>query len=473
MTYNRVMSDDARREPDGDEEGSDADREDAPGPPGRDDAPELTPEEEIRVEELRNRRDFGPEDAFTDEERAELAELTGRADPTDGDVAGDDADANTGADPDPDADVDADTDAESVEDGPESDDDAPSVDGSLPDWVQDDSIPELETYAEKREAETPEREDREDPDAEEDLDPSLADQGIDWDAEDGGDEARAQSDGGATVPDAETNVVGQGYSSEVSDDYRGDFDDDDFGGLEGPEGDQEMPLADHIEEMVRRLGIVIIAMSVVSVLVLPFSVDLINFIWYSILGNVQDVPNAPHVYRPLALVLARLKVATLAGFVVALPVFVFQTYLFMRPGLYSHERRYYLAAVPTSLVLAFIGVGFAFYLVLPALFSYFVSYTTGAAAIAFGLTDTFGLMLLMMGFFAAVFQIPLLIMLAVMMGLTTRRWLVQRRLYFWGGFLGVALLFSPDPTGMAPIIVALTMVMLFEGTLLLLRWTGR
>jgi sec-independent protein translocase protein TatC len=62
--------------------------------------------------------------------------------------------------------------------------------------------------------------------------------------------------------------------------------------------------------------------------------------------------------------------------------------------------------------------------------------------------------------------------LAIMMGVTTRRWLETRRLYFWGGFLTIAFFFSPDPTGMAPIIVGLTMVILFEGTLALLRWTG-
>jgi sec-independent protein translocase protein TatC len=63
-------------------------------------------------------------------------------------------------------------------------------------------------------------------------------------------------------------------------------------------------------------------------------------------------------------------------------------------------------------------------------------------------------------------------MLAIMMNLTTRVWLEDRRLLFWGGFLGVAFLVSPDPTGMAPIIVAATMITLFEGTLALLRWTG-
>ncbi|WP_433626238.1 twin-arginine translocase subunit TatC [Halomicrococcus sp. NG-SE-24] len=238
-----------------------------------------------------------------------------------------------------------------------------------------------------------------------------------------------------------------------------------------PLQDEEMPLAAHIEEMIKRLAVVLVVAGTVSVFVFPVADTVINFLWNSILP-VDEA--RPRLFHPLALVLTELKVASLAGLVVALPVMVYQTYLFMRPGLYPHERRYYLAAVPTSLVLAFVGISFAYFLVLPAIFTYFLSYTKSAdIAIAFGLTKTFNLILMMMGVLAVVFQIPLLMMLAIMMGLTTRQWLANRRLYFWGGFLGFAFLFSPDPTGMAPFMVALTMVLLFEGTLLLLKWTGR
>jgi sec-independent protein translocase protein TatC len=241
-------------------------------------------------------------------------------------------------------------------------------------------------------------------------------------------------------------------------------------GQAGPASDQEMPLTQHVEEMVRRLGVVIVIMALVAGVVFLFATTIINFLWESILRG-ENVPD-PRVYHPLALMFARIKVATLGGFIIALPVFVYETYLFMRPGLYPRERKYYLAAVPTSLVLAAVGVAFAYFLVLPAIFTYFQSYSAQAADIAFGLTETFNLIVLMLGFFAFVFQIPLFIMLAIMMGVTSRRWLASRRLYFWGGFAGLAFLFSPDPTGMAPIIVAATMIVLFEGTLALLKWTG-
>jgi len=257
--------------------------------------------------------------------------------------------------------------------------------------------------------------------------------------------------------------------------------------FEGAPDDQEMPLADHIEEMVKRLGVVIVVMAAVSGVVFPFATYLINFLWFNYLPGTEEICRqvaqvgatnvdpqtaCARVYHPLAVVLARLKVATLAGFVVALPLFVYETYLFMRPGLYPRERRYYLASVPTSLVLAAAGMLFAHHLVIPILFDYFVGYSEGATTLAFGLTETFDLIVLMLGAFAIVFQITLFIMLALMMGLVTRTWLQSRRLIFWGLFAALAFLFTGDPTGLGPIFVAVTMIVLFEGTLLLAQWTG-
>ena len=247
-------------------------------------------------------------------------------------------------------------------------------------------------------------------------------------------------------------------------------DDEPFDGIEGPETDEEMPLAEHIEEMMRRLAVVFLFGGLATLVVVTESTELINYFWsYHIPAPME---NRPRLYGPLELPLTRLKVAGLAGVVVGLPAFVYETYRFMKPGLYQTERRYYLAAVPTSLILGGIGIAFAHFLVLPAIFSYFTTYTSDAATIAFGLAETFNLIVIMLAFMAIVFQIPLFIMLAIMMNLVTRQWLEAKRLIFWGSFLGIAFLFSPDPTGMAPIIVTLTMIALFEGTLAILRWTG-
>ncbi|MDB2261325.1 twin-arginine translocase subunit TatC [Halorubrum ezzemoulense] len=274
------------------------------------------------------------------------------------------------------------------------------------------------------------------------------------------DDAQSLGDGGtpATTADAPTADAATAVEDEP------------FEGIEGPETDEEMPLAAHIEEMMRRLAVVFLIGGLATLVVVTESTELINYFWiYHIPAPLE---NRPRLYGPLELPLTRLKVAGLAGVVVGLPAFVYETYRFMRPGLYETERRYYLAAVPTSLILGGVGIAFAHFLVLPAIFSYFTTYTSDAATIAFGLAETFNLIVIMLAFMAIVFQIPLFIMLAIMMNLVTRQWLEAKRLIFWGSFLGIAFLFSPDPTGMAPIIVTLTMIALFEGTLAILRWTG-
>ncbi|OYR47741.1 twin-arginine translocase subunit TatC [Halorubrum sp. Eb13] len=302
--------------------------------------------------------------------------------------------------------------------------------------------------------ETGERDESEDPD-----DPSFV-------PDDDAATAESLGDGGTPATAEDAAAAGAVEDATIVDDGA----DDSFEGLEAPESDEEMPLAAHIEEMMRRLAVVFLFGGLATLVVVTESTELINYFWsYHIPAPLE---NRPRLYGPLELPLTRLKVAGLAGVVVGLPAFVYQTYRFMKPGLYENERRYYLAAVPTSLILGGIGIAFAHFLVLPAIFSYFTTYTSDAATIAFGLAETFNLIVIMLAFMAIVFQIPLFIMLAIMMNLVTRQWLEAKRLLFWGAFLGIAFLFSPDPTGMAPIIVTLTMIALYEGTLAILRWTG-
>lgn len=249
-----------------------------------------------------------------------------------------------------------------------------------------------------------------------------------------------------------------------------------------PPDDVEMPLTEHIEEMLNRLVIVAVLGGAATLIALPFAGDIVMTMWYDIHPGTPSVcvPDPghedctpPHLYHPLEQLLTEIKLAALAGIVVALPAFVYQSYQFMRPGLYPYERRYYLASVPTSLVLAIVGMAFAYFVILPLLFNVFLFYSEGSANIAFALQETFDIMLMLMIVLAIVFQIPLFVMLAVMMGVTSRRWLEQKRIFFWIAFAGIAFLFTVDPTGMAPVLVAITMILLFEGTLALLRWTGR
>lgn len=393
-----------------------------------------------------------------------------------------------------DADIGTDTDAEADAEADDGSDDGGGGFEHVPDdeWSSNDSS--TKNYAEANGGTAEENRGDADDDSdqriteapERDVDGVVDDRMVDTTAEEAAAEEGAPiageelTDRPGTTPEERAegeaplaeDVVGEGVGGPGVEEESGGL----FG--EGPETDEEMPLTAHIEEMMYRLGAVLAVGGIVTFSVLligsattgiPSAEEIIVFLWDS---HVNFQNYKPYVYGPLEFLLTKLKVASLAGLIVALPVFVYQTYGFMRPGLYPHERRYYLAAIPTSLVLALVGVAFAHFLVLPAIFQYFISYTEVSAELAFGLRETFNLILLLMGYMAIVFQIPLFIQLATMMGVVTREWLEGRRLLFWGSFLGISFIVSPDPTGMSPIIVAATMVVLFEGTLALLRWTG-
>ena len=403
------------------------------------------PEDDSVADDAASESDGTASDAAPDEEPAEVDGADASSDAVEPDTVDDEPDAGAADD----------TDAESTE----------TDDSGDPDESSDDVEDEADAEDAEDDVDAEDAEDADDDAEDADADDGDADVDADDDADADEDDTDGDADEDDTDGDADEDDT-DGENATVVD----DTDDDVYEGLESPETDEEMPLAAHIEEMMRRLAVVFLFGGLATLVVVTESTELINYFWsYHI---PEPMVNRPRLYGPLELPLTRLKVAGLAGVVVGLPAFVYETYRFMKPGLYENERRYYLAAVPTSLVLGGIGIAFAHFLVLPAIFSYFTTYTSDAATIAFGLAETFNLIVIMLAFMAIVFQIPLFIMLAIMMNLVTRQWLEAKRLIFWGSFLGIAFLFSPDPTGMAPIIVTLTMIVLYEGTLAVLRWTG-
>ncbi len=215
------------------------------------------------------------------------------------------------------------------------------------------------------------------------------------------------------------------------------------------ETDEEMPLTAHIEELVRRVMVVVIASTVVMAVAFVFSEDLLRTIWYNF------VESDPHVYIPCGEILTRLKLSAVTGLALATPVLIYESFEFMKPGLYPNERRYFLSVVPVSTVLMALGLTFAYFFALPLLFRYFIFYSEGIATAGLGLSETFNIILLVALAFGIVFQIPLLMTFGVKMDVVSVRWFQAKRVYVWGGCITVAALLagSLDPTGMAGLMV--------------------
>ncbi|MFB6284941.1 MAG: twin-arginine translocase subunit TatC [Halobacteria archaeon] len=235
------------------------------------------------------------------------------------------------------------------------------------------------------------------------------------------------------------------------------------------ETDEEMPITEHIEEMVKRLMVVIVLATVGMVISFIYSQSIIDAVWYNF------VSMDPHTYSPLEQLVTQLKLSSIIGIGLALPVLVYEMFKFMEPGLYPHEERYYISVVPVSVFLELVGIAFSYFIALPVLFSYFMYYSEGVAQPGLGLRETFNLILMFSIGMGIVFQIPLVMFLGVKMNVASKEWFQRKRVMVWGACITVAAVISGsfDPTGVAGFVVGGTMIGLYEFTILLMRFTER
>lgn len=233
-----------------------------------------------------------------------------------------------------------------------------------------------------------------------------------------------------------------------------------------PDSDFDKPIEDHIEEMLGRSLIIFSVAISVGLIMIPLSDTIIELLWN--LHIPEPSTNRPRVYNPWSTLLTRLKIIFLGSLSLGLPVIIYQSYLFMKPGLYKNEEYYFKLSSGLSIFLSGFSIIISNYIVIPLLFSVFTSYSEGSAILAYGLQDTIGLMVLIMIYLVIIFQIPILMTLAVITDLVDINWIRKKRLIFWSVFFGLAFITSPDPTGMTPLIIGLIMLMLYEITLLVL-----
>ncbi len=125
-----------------------------------------------------------------------------------------------------------------------------------------------------------------------------------------------------------------------------------------------MTVVEHLTELRRRLVVCIIAITLGAVVVYIFSLDIIRFLIEYYEDATDGQKDALIFTGPLDAFATRLKVATYGGFILALPVWLFQLWRFVTPGLHPKEKRYAIPFVFTS-VLLFAAGGSVAMLTLP------------------------------------------------------------------------------------------------------------
>ena len=233
----------------------------------------------------------------------------------------------------------------------------------------------------------------------------------------------------------------------------------------GVPGDIEEPIVAHLVELRNRLAIVLVWLFLGIILAFPFSAKGMLLIWKEFIST--DIYMT--AYSPLEWTFARLKLCLVFALAISIPQLFYQLYRFAGKGLYPNEKRFFLKVIPASFLLFIFGIAIGYLIVLPVMFKYILLYSGEMATAQLSVQDTLSAVTTILAGFGIVFQLPLLVVFAVKMGLVEYQTLKKQRVLVYSAILAVSLFLSPDPTFIAQILVAFLLGVLFEFSLLIVR----
>src|SRR5256885_7908312 len=162
------------------------------------------------------------------------------------------------------------------------------------------------------------------------------------------------------------------------------------------------------------------------------------------------------------------KVTALAAFLIALPYVLYQAWAFVAPGLYEHEKRFALPLVVASTMLFLAGVGFCYFFVFQKVFSFIHGFAPKSITPAPDIEAYFSFVITMFIAFGVTFEIPIVVIVLVRMGIVSVEQLKDARPYMIVGAFVVAAVVTP-PDGLSQFMLAVAECPLHEAGLLFPR----
>lgn len=156
-----------------------------------------------------------------------------------------------------------------------------------------------------------------------------------------------------------------------------------------------------------------------------------------------------------------LKVLLMAAVLLALPWLIYQAWAFIAPGLYSHEKRFALPLITFGSLLAYGGIAFVQLFVLDRMFGFIQAFTPASVAATPDIASYVEAILGLYIAFGMAFQVPIVVVLAVRVGLVTVEQLVSFRGYFIVVAFIIAAVITP-PDAISQLALAVPMCLLYE-----------
>ena len=172
--------------------------------------------------------------------------------------------------------------------------------------------------------------------------------------------------------------------------------------------DDKAPFTAHLEELRKRLIRSFIAVGVGFLAAYGFKEYLLKILVYPLVSVMKEGQTLIYTGLPEAF-FTYLKVAFLAGLILASPVLIYQFWMFVAPGLYRKERR---MMVPIVLLSSFFFIGgalFGYFIVFPWGFKFFLGFATESIRPLPSMKEYFGFAAKLLLAFGLVFELPLVL----------------------------------------------------------------
>lgn len=233
-----------------------------------------------------------------------------------------------------------------------------------------------------------------------------------------------------------------------------------------PEGEKVMSLVDHLSELRVRIFKVILAVAVGSVIGFFLVPGLIAALTVPLGGKPLYFTSPGEAF------FIQIKLAVVIGIILGMPVILYQLWAFISPGLTPDERRLARPWVPVALVFFAIGVAVA-WVVLPYAMGFLLGFQTPQLQALITADNYFGFVGTLFLAFGLTMEFPIVLVLLSKVGIISSKRLSSSRRFVILGIAIFAAVVTPGGDIVSPIVLGVTMYLLYELSIVLVRAGGR
>lgn len=225
-----------------------------------------------------------------------------------------------------------------------------------------------------------------------------------------------------------------------------------------PEPQAEQGIISHLIELRQRLLHVVAAIAVVLLALMPFADTIYSWFAAPLLRHNGSSMIAIGVVSPFMI---PLKLTMLLAILITIPFTLYHIWAFVAPGLYRHEKRFAVPLLFSSTVLFYVGVAFAYFVVLPVVLPFMNNAAPEGVSVMPDIGNYLDFVMAMFLAFGLAFEVPVATILLVVAGLTTPDKLAAARPYVIVGAFIVGMLLTP-PDVISQTMLAIPMWFLYE-----------